>query len=617
MAAMAETVVAEKPISASERAAEAFVPVSRVVEDYSALPFDPTQIAGEEDPVEAIADMDVPEIPQDHSAVPPTVQPDYDIDIDAEMAHLFNRGATAPGRSSAAQMVAAASVAPAPVAPSSTLTDLDDFERALEEDFRKSMTENRAVPNPDKVALSPAGYPINGNDNSTSRRFLMLAASVAAIVLLGGAGVYAFMGGSSSALQTASEPKIILADKDPVKMVPEDKGGQQVPNQDKAVYDRVSGEKADLGKQERLVTSNEEPVDVVQKTLMPENIPMDDEEGANTTDTSDTSDPRLLPAGTDKNVSTSEKVTSGVAPRKVRTMVVRADGTLVPREELADDQPVDNQHQLKERSVEVAKADPVVPERLAESATDSIASQINAADPVEPTVQEKAAEPVVEKPVVVEQKPVIETPVVSEEKPVIAAEPVQPEEPVVTADIKPAASVDNTEDNAAAAKQSAADTEAALADAANAEVDAPVRPVKTTKIVANTPIPENRPVEQPVNVVGTVSDKGKVQQDTNNTQEVAAADPVVKPEKVSTVPAGSYVIQIASLPSEAEAQSSYNKLSSKFSSVIGGRGVDIRRAEIKNKGTYYRVRIPAGTKQEAAALCGQYKKAGGSCLVSK
>lgn len=77
------------------------------------------------------------------------------------------------------------------------------------------------------------------------------------------------------------------------------------------------------------------------------------------------------------------------------------------------------------------------------------------------------------------------------------------------------------------------------------------------------------------------------------------------------------MIQIASLPSEAEAQSSYAKLSSKFSSIIGGRGVDIKRAAIKNKGTYYRVRIPAGSKQEAAALCDRYKKAGGSCLVSK
>ena len=97
-----------------------------------------------------------------------------------------------------------------------------------------------------------------------------------------------------------------------------------------------------------------------------------------------------------------------------------------------------------------------------------------------------------------------------------------------------------------------------------------------------------------------------------------AAQPEAQPQATNAaVPPGSYVIQIASLPSEAEAQTSYNRLSSRFAGVIGGRGVDIKRAEIKGKGTYYRVRIPAGTRAEANALCERYKSAGGSCLVSR
>jgi hypothetical protein len=77
------------------------------------------------------------------------------------------------------------------------------------------------------------------------------------------------------------------------------------------------------------------------------------------------------------------------------------------------------------------------------------------------------------------------------------------------------------------------------------------------------------------------------------------------------------VIQIASLPSEAEAQMSYKTLSGKFGSVIGGKGVDIKKAEIAGKGTYYRVRIPAGSRDAANAMCAQYKSAGGSCLVTR
>jgi hypothetical protein len=156
----------------------------------------------------------------------------------------------------------------------------------------------------------------------------------------------------------------------------------------------------------------------------------------------------------------------------------------------------------------------------------------------------------------------------------------------------------------------------AIKDVAAADVEetAPIREVKTTKISANTPIPENRPVDQPVDIVGRVTDQGNVQK----TQEVANADPVQPVDNAqTTTPAGGYVIQIASLPSAAEAQTSYNKLSAKFANVIGGHGVDIRKAAIKNKGTYYRVRIPAGSRQEANDLCSRYKAAGGSCLVSK
>src|SRR5690606_11788605 len=114
----------------------------------------------------------------------------------------------------------------------------------------------------------------------------------------------------------------------------------------------------------------------------------------------------------------------------------------------------------------------------------------------------------------------------------------------------------------------------------NAEVeDAPIRKVTTTKVL---PVPENRPVDQPVTVVGRVTDQGQVQEAAARQQEVASVEPVQKPAETASVPAGSYVIQIASLPSETEAQTSYSKLSAKFANVIGGRGVDIKRAEIKN-----------------------------------
>jgi cell division septation protein DedD len=159
-----------------------------------------------------------------------------------------------------------------------------------------------------------------------------------------------------------------------------------------------------------------------------------------------------------------------------------------------------------------------------------------------------------------------------------------------------------------------AEEKSALAEAADATVEetAPVRSVKTSTVADTNPVPQTRPVEEPTKVVDTFAD------DIKKTQPEAEAKPVeAKPIETASIAPGSYVIQIASLPSEAEAQKSYKTLSGKFGGVIGGKGVDIKRAEIAGKGTYYRVRIPAGSRDAANALCAQYKSAGGSCLVTK
>ena len=81
--------------------------------------------------------------------------------------------------------------------------------------------------------------------------------------------------------------------------------------------------------------------------------------------------------------------------------------------------------------------------------------------------------------------------------------------------------------------------------------------------------------------------------------------------------AGGYYIQIASQPSAELAQKSFATMGQKYASVIGGRAVDIRKADIPGKGTYYRVRIAAGSKADANALCERFKNAGGSCFVTQ
>ena len=95
------------------------------------------------------------------------------------------------------------------------------------------------------------------------------------------------------------------------------------------------------------------------------------------------------------------------------------------------------------------------------------------------------------------------------------------------------------------------------------------------------------------------------------------AAPVKKPEptKVASV-SSPYAVQISSQRSAAAANASYANLSRRYASVLGGKGVDIRKGVVKGK-DYYRVRIPANTRSAANQICSQLKARGGDCFVTR
>jgi hypothetical protein len=196
-----------------------------------------------------------------------------------------------------------------------------------------------------------------------------------------------------------------------------------------------------------------------------------------------------------------------VTPRKVRTMVVKPDGTLVPREEEAP--------------------------------------QVAAAEPADPAPQH------------------------------------------VVADDRTGAVPTVEDDNVAAAGEEAQEPAGANAAAAATPRTAPIAP--------------QRPSDQPVDVVGEVKP-----------DRVASAAPTN-----AAVPAGAWSMQIASQPTAESAQSTYQTLSRRYASVLGGHEVSIVKADIAGKGTFYRVRVPTGSRNDAIELCESYKAAGGNCFVSK
>ena len=406
-------------------------------------------------------------------------------------------------------------------------------------------------PRQDNVDIAATPY---GQKEPPARRRgnLFVPGVAAAVVLLAVAGAvaYKWTGGSNG------EPVVIMADKTPIKVQPETASTAVVPNQDKAVYDKSSTTAPEAPKQDQLVTTREDPID----------LPADEDGPVSAADTSatDTSatdapaagdkvEARVDPATADATAEPAPaERNSAIAPRKVQTMVVKPDGTMVAS----------------------------IPE------------------PADPMSAGPAAAP--------------------------ADRPAAPAPVSASAPAAPSATGDEIgalmqEDQAAAPVDSAAPAPAAPTPAAPAAAAAkpapaagklPPKPVATKKITPETvastapkniPVVESRPADQPMDIVDRVPPKNAA------AQQVASAAPA----------AGSYLIQIASQPNVEGAQKTYASLSQKYAGVIGGRGVDIKQAEIAGKGTFFRVRIPAGSKSDANALCAKYKTAGGSCFVTQ
>jgi cell division septation protein DedD len=81
---------------------------------------------------------------------------------------------------------------------------------------------------------------------------------------------------------------------------------------------------------------------------------------------------------------------------------------------------------------------------------------------------------------------------------------------------------------------------------------------------------------------------------------------------------GGYLVQISSQRNEADAQASFRALQGKFPTVLGSRSPLIKRADLGDKGVYYRAMVgPFGSTEEASQFCGSLKTAGGQCVVQR
>jgi hypothetical protein len=91
----------------------------------------------------------------------------------------------------------------------------------------------------------------------------------------------------------------------------------------------------------------------------------------------------------------------------------------------------------------------------------------------------------------------------------------------------------------------------------------------------------------------------------------------INPAQQTSSGGGSFV-QVSSQKTEADAQASFKALQTKYSGILGSRTSSIRRADLGDKGVFYRAMVgPFASTDEATQFCVNLKSAGGQCIVQR
>lgn len=396
--------------------------------------------------------------------------------------------------------------------------DLDAVARAMQESDPTIGQQGVLPPHPEReMKAAPHG--------GGSRKGLYAAGAVLAVALVGGAVV--LLTGDNSVSVPDGAPPVIAGLEEPLKVYPEEQPKEE--NQSsKLIYDRVGSNASDPSR-ERLV---------LPEQTQPAELPP-------------------APAGV---VTSDPLVPSG--PKKVRTLVVRPDGTIIEGDEPSGaPAPI--------RSVATAPAQPGAGTETPAGTDTSL-----------PGTTLPGAAPAV--PAIVSGAETGETP--AEGTPQTAADLTPVEQP-------PASEIPS----ALPKGKPAAPVRTA---AATPQQTAPVR---------SGPLDLTNPAAAPVRTAPVQT----------QAQAPAVAQPAAAAPSSGSIPDGTYVVQVTSQRSDAAARDAYTALQRKYPSVLGGRSAVIVAAEIPDKGTFYRARIPAGSKDEAIQVCESLQAAGGDCFVRR
>lgn len=371
-------------------------------------------------------------------------------------------------------------------------------------------------------------------DGGSSRRRTWIIGGLLGVVVVGGAALITLRSGG-----TDGPPPFITADASPTKITPDVSGTGESNGPAKLVYDRVDPdtEIADS----RLVLPGSERIPDIPP------IPGDGSAGdvsriiLNDGFSSDPSGDAVVPpappapngAGETIIASRDSSPVAPIGPKKVRTVVVRPDGTIVSNEATPAATPPDVNAGLPPASdtppASAAAENPLLAENFGSTPSDSSNSGGFGDAPGSGSIPDIPAPPSV-------------TPLVPR--------------PSVPADTQ---------------------TVIATTGGSNGPID-----LTPGSVAPPAPTPAPTPPQ---------------------TQTPAASG-------------GGFLVQVSAQRSEQVARATFAELQRRHPSILAGREPNIQRADLGERGVYYRVRVGYSTREQAVQMCESLKAAGSDCLLA-
>ncbi|WEK06337.1 MAG: SPOR domain-containing protein [Candidatus Devosia phytovorans] len=383
------------------------------------------------------------------------------------------------------------------------------------------------------------------------------------LLLAAGFGLYWVLG---LGRETGPAP-VLTADATPVKEVPEVDPDAATPQQS-VVFNEIDG--VVPGAEEQLVSRDQ--ADVNEVTQVP---------------------------------PTTESSDEGLANRKVRTVTVRPDGTIV-----SGDDAVAGSNILpvaRPNVPEVPGAETASPELLAAAAGDAATPTATSTATATPTPAETAA---------ATQTPTAQTPAAAATP---AVTPVTPGSTVPAFD---------TSGNPLAGRTIVVPLQrpAGLSGPGAAEVAA-AAPTSPVNAVVNSGVGNGNMLPPPPrnNLLGGTTSTATSAPAAQSTQAAAPAATTEADRAPIAVPGATEVealgntapayVQLASQRSENEARTTAQSMVGRFGPLFGGANLEVQRVDLGERGIYYRVRVPAQSRDSANTMCNNVKAAGGDCVV--